>query len=82
MKNEFGHIFLKRMGKNVLRPGGIEGTKFLLNNYDMTKKQKLLEAACNKGVNLMKLCMKYPQRNRARRRKGAVERWHASTSTQ
>ena len=38
MKNEFGHIFLKRMGKNVLRPGGIEGTKFLLNNYDMTKK--------------------------------------------
>lgn len=60
MKNEFGHIFLKRMGKNVLRPGGIEGTKFLFNNYDMTKKQKFLEAACNKGVNLMKLCMKYP----------------------
>ena len=47
MKSELGHIFLKRMGKNVLRPGGIEGTKFLLNNYDMTKKQKFLEVACN-----------------------------------
>lgn len=61
MKKEIGHEFLKRLGKNRLRPGGITGTNFLLENINFAPGKKILEVACNKGVNLIALAKENPQ---------------------
>lgn len=60
MKKEQGHVFLKRLGKRRLRPGGIEGTDFLLSHIKFDRGVKILEVACNQGVNLLNLAEKYP----------------------
>lgn len=61
MKKEYGHVFLKRLGKNRLRPGGLAGTTYLLNHIEFKENTKILEIACNKGVNLLELAQKYPE---------------------
>lgn len=63
MKKELGHIFLKRLGKKILRPGGIEATNFLIKNIDFKNNINILEVACNRGINLINLAKKYPQVN-------------------
>lgn len=60
---EYGHLFLKRIGKTKLRPGGVKGTKFILDSFDYRDGSNFLEGACNKGVNLLKLAKKYPKVN-------------------
>ena len=60
---EYGHLFLKRIGKTKLRPAGVKGTKFILDSFDYQDGSNFLEGACNKGVNLLKLAKKYPKVN-------------------
>ncbi len=60
MSKVMGHIFLRRLGKKRLRPGGKEATDFLLNHMQIRENQKILEVACNNGVNLEILSKKYP----------------------
>lgn len=38
-----GHVFLRRLGKKRLRPGGKEATDFLLNHMQIRENQKILE---------------------------------------
>lgn len=59
-KKILGHEFLRKLGKKRLRPGGIEATNFLLNHIDFKKELKILEVACNNGLNLSILSSKYP----------------------
>lgn len=54
-----GHLFLKKLGKTKLRPGGIRATNFLLQYINFNKNPKILEIACNNGVNLITLSKKY-----------------------
>ncbi len=52
-----GHTFLATLGKKRLRPGGVKGTNFLINNSNINKHSKILEVACNQGtsaINLLK----------------------------
>ena len=55
MKKEMGHKFLKKLGKTRLRPGGIKGTNFLFAHIEFKKGNRILEVACNRGVNLLAL---------------------------
>lgn len=55
MKKEMGHKFLKNLGKTRLRPGGIKGTNFLFAHIEFKKGNRILEVACNRGVNLLAL---------------------------
>lgn len=59
MKKEMGHVFLKKLGKTRLRPGGVTGTNFLLDNINFEESPKILEIACNRGVNLLQLASTY-----------------------
>ena len=61
MKKEQGHVFLKKLGKTRLRPGGITGTNFLLAHTDFKEGDAVLEVACNRGINLLELAKKYPK---------------------
>ena len=61
MKKEMGHKFLKNLGKTRLRPGGIKGTNFLFAHIDFKKGDRILEVACNRGINLLSLAKKYPK---------------------
>lgn len=54
-----GHVLLKQLGKTKLRPGGMEGTSWLLAQIQITKDTKLLEVACNTGGNLIEIAKKY-----------------------
>lgn len=60
MAKEQGHLFLKKLGKNRLRPGGVKGTNFLLGKIDFSPGTRILEVACNKGVNLLSLAKAHP----------------------
>ena len=55
-----GHMFLKKLGKRRLRPGGVIGTNFLMSHIEFKTGQKLLEVACNRGVNLLMLAKENP----------------------
>lgn len=55
MKKEEGHVLLKRLGKTKLRPGGVQGTNWLLNQVNIQTDTKVLEVACNEGDNLIHL---------------------------
>ncbi len=59
MAREAGHRLLERLGKTKLRPGGVDGTNWLLNHVDFDKKPVLLEVACNKGFNLINFAQQY-----------------------
>ena len=61
MKKEMGHKFLKNLGKTRLRPGGIKGTNFLFAHIEFKKGDRILEVACNRGVNLLALAKQYPK---------------------
>ncbi|MDO5717159.1 MAG: class I SAM-dependent methyltransferase [Tissierellia bacterium] len=56
---EQGHEFLARLGKTKLRPGGMEGTGWILDQAELTPEKKVLEVGCNMGVNLIKLAQTY-----------------------
>lgn len=60
MSKEMGHVFLRRLGKQKLRPGGIEATSFLLDNMNIKDGYKIAEIACNKGLNLINLAKSNP----------------------
>ena len=40
MNKEMGHIFLRRLGKKRLRPGGKEATDFLLEKLKLNENTK------------------------------------------
>ena len=61
MKKEMGHKFLKNLGKTRLRPGGLKGTNFLFAHIEFKKGDRILEVACNRGVNLLALAKQYPK---------------------
>lgn len=54
-----GHEFLASLGKSRLRPGGKEGTEFLLNNCPIQESWQVLEVACNRGYNLIDLAQRF-----------------------
>lgn len=60
MNKMMGHIFLRKLGKKRLRPGGVKATNFLLSHINFENNLKILEVACNNGLNLSLLSSKYP----------------------
>lgn len=56
---ESGHVFLARMGKTKLRPGGVKATNWLLEQAHITPDTKILEVACNMGTTLIQIAEKY-----------------------
>lgn len=56
---EMGHVFLARLGKSKLRPGGIEATNYLLSQVKITKDTKVLEVACNRAKTMIKIYKTY-----------------------
>lgn len=57
--HEPGHVFLARMGKTRLRPGGIDATKWLLDQVKITPGTRILEVACNMGTTLIQIAEQY-----------------------
>ena len=55
----FGHDFLKMLGRTRLRPGGGLMTDWLLDQVQIDKDTKVLEVACNRGDNLIRVYTKY-----------------------
>ena len=55
---QVGHVFLAKLGKKRLRPGGKKATNFLLNNVDFENK-KILEVACNMATTSIELAKKH-----------------------
>ena len=55
----FGHDFLKMLGRTRLRPGGGIMTDWLLNQIQINKGMRVLEVACNRGDNLIRIYTKY-----------------------
>lgn len=62
-KREMGHKLLARLGKTKLRPGGIEGTNWLIDQARkhgrLTEGSRVLEVACNRGFTLMDLAQRF-----------------------
>ena len=58
-KIRFGHDFLKMLGRTRLRPGGGIMTDWLLNQVQIDKDMHVLEVACNRGDNLIRVYTKY-----------------------
>lgn len=56
---ESGHIFLARMGKTKLRPGGIDATNWLLDKANIKPDSKILEVACNMGMTMIQIAKTY-----------------------
>lgn len=58
-RREMGHKLLARLGKTKLRPGGIEGTNWLIRQAEgrgsLADGSRVLEVACNRGFTLMGL---------------------------
>jgi len=52
---EMGHVFLAKLGKSKLRPGGIEATNWLLAHGNINKNSKVLEVACNRAKTMIKI---------------------------
>ncbi|BAG08342.1 MULTISPECIES: class I SAM-dependent methyltransferase [Peptoniphilaceae] len=55
----FGHDFLKMLGRTRLRPGGGIMTDWLLDQVQIDKDMQVLEVACNRGDNLIRVYTKY-----------------------
>ena len=58
MKNA-GHVFLAKLGKTTLRPGGIDATAWLIEQANINKDTKILEVACNMGKTMIQLCERF-----------------------
>lgn len=56
---ESGHIFLARMGKTKLRPGGIDATNWLLDRANIQSNSQILEVACNMGMTMIQIAKTY-----------------------
>ena len=56
---EAGHVFLARIGKTTLRPGGIEATEWLIDQAAITPEAKVLEVACNRGRTMIQLAKRF-----------------------
>ncbi len=54
-----GHIFLAKLGKKRLRPGGKVATDWLFDEASFTADKKVLEVACNMGTTAIELATKY-----------------------
>lgn len=56
--HEPGHVFLARLGKTRLRPGGKDATDWLLEQVTINRDSKVLEVACNMGTTLIEVVEK------------------------
>ena len=59
MYYETGHVFLAKLGKTTLRPGGIDATAWLIEQARINSGTKILEVACNMGRTMIQLSKKY-----------------------
>lgn len=58
-KKEVGHMFLARLGKKRLRPGGIRATNWLLAQAEIGPDTTVLEVACNRCITSVELVQQY-----------------------
>lgn len=58
-RREMGHKLLARLGKTKLRPGGVEGTEWLIGQADLKPGTQVLEVACNRGYTLIDLAQRF-----------------------
>ena len=59
MAMEVGHVFLARLGKRRLRPGGRAATDWLMQSGGLGPGTEVLEVACNMGTTTAELVKKY-----------------------
>ena len=59
MAMEAGHVFLARLGKRRLRPGGRAATDWLMQSGKLGSRTEVLEVACNMGTTTAELVKKY-----------------------
>ena len=59
MAMEVGHVFLARLGKRRLRPGGREATDWLMRKARFRDGAEVLEVACNMGTTTAELVRRY-----------------------
>ena len=59
MAMEVGHVFLARLGKRRLRPGGRAATDWLMRSGGLGPGTEVLEVACNMGTTTAELVKKY-----------------------
>lgn len=58
-KHEAGHMFLARLGKKRLRPGGKRATDWLIKQVSIGPNTHILEVACNMGTTAIELAKRY-----------------------
>lgn len=62
-RREMGHKLLARLGKTKLRPGGVEGTNWLIGQAEqlgaLHEGARVLEVACNRGFTLIDLARRF-----------------------
>jgi len=63
MNEKAGHTFLAKLGKRRLRPGGIVGTNFLLQEFKNSADKAILEVGCNMGTTAIELVKKHHIKN-------------------
>ncbi|MDO5696131.1 MAG: class I SAM-dependent methyltransferase [Eubacteriales bacterium] len=56
---EAGHEFLARLGKTKLRPGGVEGTNWLLEQVTLNEDTEVLTVACNRATDMIMMAERY-----------------------
>lgn len=59
MAAEVGHVFLARLGKKRLRPGGRAITDWLMAHSGLKDGAHVLEVACNQGTTICELAQKW-----------------------
>lgn len=60
MAKASGHWVLARLGKRVLRPGGLQATRFLLNNLQINASDKVVEFAPGLGITARMILERQP----------------------
>lgn len=56
---EAGHVFLARLGKTRLRPGGRQATEWLLSGARLGPEATVLEVACNMGTTAIEIARRF-----------------------
>lgn len=56
---EAGHVFLARLGKTRLRPGGRRATEWLLSEAGLGPDSTVLEVACNMGTTAIEIARRF-----------------------
>lgn len=72
-----GHWLLARLGKRVLRPGGLELTRALLNGLAIGANDEVVEFAPGLGVTARMILQRKPQRYTGVERDAKAARWTA-----